>query len=272
MKTALSAPSPFMARLIRILHSVVAANLLVLYTIAMGFLAMVIALFDKTGTYQHWCARAWCRMIALTVGLRVTVTGLEHLPRQTPVVILSNHQSLLDIPVLFITLPFQFRVLAKQELFRIPLLGGFLKRAGHIPVDRGNRRATPKLIRSARNVLDAGIPVVIFPEGTRNLQPTQVKAFKAGGFRLAREARVPLVPITIYGTAAFLPPRSLCLTPCPVHLTIHPPLNAAEISIEEAMAQVASIMNERLAALATYDGLAKLSSSPVTSEKAVPRP
>ncbi|QUV86803.1 1-acyl-sn-glycerol-3-phosphate acyltransferase [Chloracidobacterium sp. S] len=235
---------------IRILHSIVALLLIVLYTVAMGSLALLLSLFDRTGEYQHWCARTWCRMIAFTVGMRVSIDGIAQLPRHTPAVVLANHQSLLDIPVLFAFLPFQFRILAKKELFRIPFLGWFLWRAGHIPVDRGNRNATPDMIAAARKVLHARIPVVIFPEGTRNVQPARVKAFKSGGFRLAREAGVPIVPVTIHGTATFLPAHSMWLTPCPVHLTIHAPLDVTDLSIEEAMTQVASTMNERLAALA----------------------
>ncbi len=239
-------------KIIRILHSIVAFLLIVFYTVVMGSLALLLSLFDRTGAYQHWCARTWCRMIAFTVGMRVSVEGLEQLPRHTPAVVLANHQSLLDIPVLFAFLPFQFRILAKKELFRIPFLGWFLWRAGHIPVDRGNRNATPDMIAAARKVLHSRIPIVIFPEGTRNVHPARVKAFKSGGFRLAREVGVPIVPVTIYGTATFLPPHSLWLTPCPVHLTIHAPLNVTDLSLEEAMAQVASIMNERLAVLAQH--------------------
>ncbi|QUW01856.1 1-acyl-sn-glycerol-3-phosphate acyltransferase [Chloracidobacterium validum] len=235
--------------MVRLIHSIVALALIVIYTIVMASLALLIAPFDRTGEYQHWCARTWCRLIAWTVGMRVTVTGLDQLPCHTPAVVLSNHQSLLDIPVLFAFLPFQFRILAKKELFRLPFLGWFLWRAGHIPVDRGNRNATPTMIRAAKSVLEARIPVVIFPEGTRNLQPAQVKAFKPGGFRLAQEAGVPLVPVTIYGTAAFLPAGSFILTPCPVNVTIHPPI-PSDRPIESAMAEVTAVMNRQLEASA----------------------
>ncbi len=257
-------------KIIRILHSIVALLLIVGYTVVMASLALLLSLFDRTGEYQHWCARTWCRMIAFTVGMRVSIDGIEQLPRHTPAVVLANHQSLLDIPVLFAFLPFQFRILAKKELFRIPFLGWFLWRAGHIPVDRGNRNATPDMIVAARKVLYSRIPVVIFPEGTRNTQPARVKAFKSGGFRLAREAGVPIVPVTIHGTATFLPARSLWLTPCPVHLTIHAPLDATDLPIEEAMAQVASVMNERLAVLAQHTPPMYPQPSPSLSGKRYP--
>ncbi|MGQ9897824.1 MAG: lysophospholipid acyltransferase family protein [Acidobacteriota bacterium] len=235
--------------IIRVLHSIIALLLIVLYTVLMASLALLLSIIDRTGEYQHWCARAWCRMILFTVGMQVSVDGTEQLPRHTPAVVLANHQSLLDIPVLFAYLPFQFRILAKKELFHLPFLGWFLRRAGHIAVDRGNPKTMPKMFQTARKALHARIPVVIFPEGTRNLQPTRVKAFKSGGFRLAQEVGVPILPITIYGTAAFLPAHSIWLTPCPVYLTIHPPLNITDLPLEEAMAQVASTMNKQLSTL-----------------------
>jgi 1-acyl-sn-glycerol-3-phosphate acyltransferase len=145
-------------KIIRILHSIVALLLIVFYTVIMASLALLLSLFDRTGEYQHWCARTWCRMIAFTVGMRVSIDGIEQLPRHTPAVVLANHQSLLDIPVLFAFLPFQFRILAKRELFRLPFLGWFLWRAGHIPVDRGNRNATPDMIAAARKVLPGSKP------------------------------------------------------------------------------------------------------------------
>ncbi len=254
----------------RALHSIIALILIVIYTIAMASLALLLAPFDRTGERQHWCARAWCRMIAFTVGMRVTVAGIDQLPRDTAAVVLANHQSLLDIPVLFAFLPFQFRILAKKELFRVPFLGWFLWRAGHIAVDRGNRSATPALIQAARRVLAARIPVVIFPEGTRNAQPAQVKGFKAGGFRIAREVGAPIVPVTIYGTAAFLPARSFRLSPCPVHLTIHPPM-PSDLPIEDAMAQVAAVMNRQLEASAKLVERRSQASSLAFSEEEAPR-
>lgn len=231
--------------MLRTLHAVFALLLIVLYTIVMASLALLVSFFDRTGERQHAVARMWCRMIAVTVGLRVAVAGLDRLPRHTPAVVLANHQSLLDIPVLFACLPFQFRILAKKELFRVPFLGWFLWRAGHVPVDRGNRRATPAMMRRAREVLAARIPVVVFPEGTRNDRPAQVKAFKPGGFRLAQEAGVPIVPVTIYGTAAFLPARTWRLSPCPVWMTIHPPLSS-DAPLESLMNEVAAVMNRQL--------------------------
>ncbi len=233
--------------MLRKLHALVALTAIVCYTVIMASLALLVSFFDRTGAWQHSIARSWCRMISATVGLRPIATGLEHIPHDTPAVVMANHQSLLDIPVLFICLPFQFRILAKKELFRLPFLGWFLRRAGHIPVDRAKRQATPAMLRMARQTLAARIPVVLFPEGTRNAQPARVKAFKAGGFRLAQAAGVPIVPVTIYGTAAFLPARTWQLSPGPVSLTVHPPIPPTG-TLESLMAEVATVMNRQLEA------------------------
>ncbi|MCS7080276.1 MAG: 1-acyl-sn-glycerol-3-phosphate acyltransferase [Chloracidobacterium sp.] len=257
--------------MLRTLHVVLALTLIAALTIGMGLVTLLLSFFDRTGEWQHGIARLWCRLIALIVGLRPTAAGLHHLPRNMPAVIMANHQSLLDIPVLFAFLPFQFRILAKKELFRIPFLGWFLWRAGHIPVDRGNRSATLLTMRMARKVLAAGLPIVIFPEGTRNTQPAQTKAFKPGGFRLAQEAGVPIIPVTIYGTAAFLPARTWRLTPCPVFMTVHPPI-PPQGSLEDLMREVAAVMNRQLAAHAEQAARPASSSPMPLPREESPRP
>jgi 1-acyl-sn-glycerol-3-phosphate acyltransferase len=228
------------------LLSCIAIPLIYLYTIVMASLSLTLSLFDRTGELQHWCARTWCRMIAATVGMKVIVEGAENLVLTRPAVYMSNHQSYLDIPALFAFLPFQFRIMAKKPLFYVPFLGWFLWRAGHIAVDRGNRTATPKMMRDSRAKLEAGVPIVVFPEGTRNVNPRQVKEFKAGGFKLAQAANVPVVPVTIHGTSEALRPNSLLFRPRVIRLYIDSPLNVADMNLADAMTAVQRVMNERL--------------------------
>ncbi len=239
--------------MIRVLHTFIATILIVSYTIVMASIAILIAPLDRSGEGRHWCARTWCKLISATVGLRVTVEGAENLVLSRPAVYLSNHQSFMDIPVLFAFLPFQFRILAKKSLFRVPFMGWFLWVAGHIAVDRGNRNATPKMMRDAKRILDSGVPIVLFPEGTRNVNPAQVKEFKAGGFKMALEMNAPIVPITIYGTFEIMPPHSVVIYPRPVHLMIGKPIEP-EGSIPELVEKVSAVMNERLDYAAERDG------------------
>lgn len=239
--------------MIRVLHTFIATILIVSYTIVMASIAILIAPLDRSGEGRHWCARTWCKLISATVGLRVTVEGAENLVLSRPAVYLSNHQSFMDIPVLFAFLPFQFRILAKKSLFRVPFMGWFLWVAGHIAVDRGNRNATPKMMRDTKNVLDQGVPIVLFPEGTRNVNPAQVKEFKAGGFKMALEMNAPIVPLTIYGTFEIMPPHSVVIYPRPVRLMIGKPIEP-EGSIPELVEKVSAVMNERLDYAAERDG------------------
>ena len=106
------------------------------YTLVLGALSIASSLFDRRGFFGHWCARTWSRLILVTTGVRVDVTGLEQLQPGRTYVFVSNHQSIYDIPILFHSLPFQLRIIAKASLGRFPILGWHLQRTGHMLVDR----------------------------------------------------------------------------------------------------------------------------------------
>src|SRR5690348_7189452 len=109
-----------------------------LYTIVLGAISLISTLFDRSGNFAHRCARAWSRLILTTTGVDVTVTGLERLDRSRSYVFAANHQSIYDIPIVFASLPFQLRIIAKESLGKIPFMGWHLLRAGHVLVDRSN--------------------------------------------------------------------------------------------------------------------------------------
>jgi 1-acyl-sn-glycerol-3-phosphate acyltransferase len=206
-----------------VVKSCVIIPLIYLYTILMATLSLVLSLVDRGGRLQHWCARTWCRMIAVTAGARISVRGLENLPRDQACVVIANHQSYLDIPALWGCLPLQFRILAKRGLFYLPFLGWFLWRAGHIPVDRENARAALANVNRAVDKLKAGYSIVVFPEGTRSPDGT-LREFKSGGFKIALKAGVPVLPVTIIGTARVLKKNSLVFHPGAIEVIIDPPL------------------------------------------------
>ena len=108
------------------------------YTIVLGTASLASSLFDRGGQWGHRCARAWARLILSTTGVRVRVSGLEHLDRSRSYVVAANHQSIYDIPIVFTSLPLQLRIVAKDSLGRIPFLGWHLRRTGHLLVDRRN--------------------------------------------------------------------------------------------------------------------------------------
>ena len=166
----------------------------------------------------------WGKSCLRLAGLKLKVTGTENLPPQGPVIYASNHQSNFDIPILYAGLAIQFRWLAKQELFDIPLFGTAMKYSGYIPIDRSNPRKSMASLELAARKIKNGTSVIIFPEGTRTTDGN-LKPFKKGALLLAAKARVPVVPITIKGSFQVQPKSSLKIFPGPMELVISPPLD-----------------------------------------------
>lgn len=259
--------SAILLTVLAVIHSIVAIPLIYLYTVVMATISLSVSFFDPSGSRQHWCAHTWCRLIAATVGMRVRVHGVEHLPKPgEPVVYMANHQSYMDIPTIFGFLPVQFRIIAKESLFRVPFMGWHLRRAGNIPINRSNRREAMRSISRAAERIREGTPVVVFPEGTRSktgvLQP-----FKAGSFKLAVEAGVPIVPLTIVGTCKVLPRDTIIFHPGKVEMFISPPIptsGAEATSLDDLMVRVRAEMAAPLVPL----GLAEASGAPVDAAAA----
>lgn len=195
-------------------------------TAVMGTLATLVALFSKTGNAPHLVARAWARSILIVGGIRVTVRGKAHIPKDGPCIFMANHASQADIPVLLAFLKVQFRWLAKAELFKIPILGRGMAGCGYISIDRSNRKAAFESLRIAADTIRKGASVMIFPEGTRS-PDGRIQDFKKGGFVLSVDAGVPIVPVVIHGTARILPKGSLRVRSEPVILEILPPIDTA---------------------------------------------
>jgi 1-acyl-sn-glycerol-3-phosphate acyltransferase len=172
----------------------ITAPLIFLYTGIMGSISVASSLVDSTGRVQHWCARAWSRLILWTSRVRLRVSGLDNIRPGKRYVLCVNHQSHMDIPIVLAALPFQFRFAAKKQLFRYPFLGWHLRRSGHVPIDRENPHAAVKSLRDAAETIRQGTSVVIFPEGGTSLDGS-IKPFKGGGFMLATQSGAEAVPI-----------------------------------------------------------------------------
>ena len=108
------------------------------YTIVLGTMSLASSLVDRTGRFAHWCARTWSRLILVTTGVHVDVSGLERLAPDRAYVFVANHQSIYDIPIIFWSLPYQVRIIAKESLGNFPFIGWHLRRTGHMLVDRKN--------------------------------------------------------------------------------------------------------------------------------------
>ncbi len=190
---------------------------------AAGTISLIMSLFDSTGRTQHAVARAWGWTLLKVPGVKVRVEGLEKITPDASYVVVSNHLSYMDIPVLFACLPLQFRFLAKKSLFKVPFIGFHLKRAGHVAVDREDARASLKtLAESARFIRELGVSLLIFPEGGRS--PDAMRDFKEGAAYIAIKAGVPAVPVALIGTRQILPMDSLLVRGGPVTLRVGDPI------------------------------------------------
>ncbi len=166
--------------------------------------------FDPNGRVQHLYSCAWAQLYFwVNPAWRLRVEGREKLPWRGPAVLVANHESLGDILVLF-GLYRPFKWVSKAENFRLPFIGWNMRLNRYVPLVRGDRESIARMMDDCRRWLDRGVPVLLFPEGTRS--PTgEVRAFKDGAFRLAAEARCPVYPIAIAGTARTLPKHGLVL-------------------------------------------------------------
>jgi 1-acyl-sn-glycerol-3-phosphate acyltransferase len=194
------------------------------YTIVLGTLSILSTLVDRRGYAAHQCARAWSWLILATTGVAVTVEGLDRVTRGETYVFIANHQSIYDIPVIFASLPFQLRIIAKESLGDFPFLGWHLRRAGHLLVDRSNPDRSGILNRWRRLVADR-VSLIIFPEGTRSADG-RVGRFRGGSFLLALEAGLTIVPMSISGTIHVMQKGGFTTRPGRVRLVVHEPIAA----------------------------------------------
>jgi 1-acyl-sn-glycerol-3-phosphate acyltransferase len=192
------------------------------YTIVLGAASIVSSLLDRRGYFAHGCARAWSWLILKTTGVRVKVEGLERITPGTTYVFVSNHQSIYDTPVVFASLPYQLRIIAKASLAMFPVLGWHLRRGGHLFVDRQHPDRAGILARW-RALVSEGLSLIIYAEGTRSADG-HVARFKAGSFLLAIQARLPIVPLAIIGTRQVMPKGRLQTEPADVTLVVHDPI------------------------------------------------
>lgn len=193
---------------------------IVVWTLFLSVIAILASLFDTRGRIHDFLSWVWARGFLLVVGVRVTVEGKERLSGvQIPLILMSSHRSHVDIPVILSFLPLGVRFIAKKELLWIPIFGWALARAGHIFIDRQDRtQATESLRRAAQHVRQ-GRNVLVFPEGTRG-GGTTLLPFKKGGFVLAIESQVPILPMAVIGTDRVLPKKGFRITPGPVRVVI----------------------------------------------------
>ena len=225
--------------------------IIIVWTMAMWSASMLASFVDGTGRAQHRIAGVWSRGLLRIAGVKVAVEGVEKLDPAKSYVLVANHRSFMDTPVALGHIPLEFRFFAKHGLFHVPFIGWYLRRAGHLPVYRGDPRASVKtLIDGARLIRERGVSVLLFPEGGRTGGP--MRAFKEGAAYIAIKAGVPIVPVGIVGTREILPMGSSSVRRGPVSLCVGDPIPTAGMKLRDRAELNSRLENEvaRLAGLA----------------------
>ena len=216
-----------------------------------GTAAVIVSLWDPGGfrTYR-WIGMTWTRFMLMLAGTRFKVIGVENLKTQDgPYVVVMNHQSYMDIPVIVQGLPFQVRFVSKRELLKIPFFGSAARRCGSIFIERSDRKDALSGLRAVgRTLKELGVSVVLAPEGTRS-PDGRLLPFKKGAFVIAIEVGLPILPVTIEGTRKIMPKGSLSPSGGDVTLTIGKPVPTSDYSYKDRdilVEKVRSIMEDQL--------------------------
>ena len=207
--------------------------LIALTTAFFGSISLICGLWDRSGNQQHSIAHLWARTLLVLSLSPIRFVGAEKLHLHETAVYAANHLSYYDTPVLFACLPFQFRILAKQSLWKIPFIGWYLHHSGQVPVDQSSARNAVASLNRGVQTLKHGMPLVIFPEGGRSADGS-TKPFVSGAAWMAIKAQVPLVPITIIGTYELLPIHTYHLQPRPLAVVVGDPISTEGLTTRDA--------------------------------------
>ncbi|HVG22620.1 MAG TPA: lysophospholipid acyltransferase family protein [Thermoanaerobaculia bacterium] len=205
----------------------------VLVTVPLAGMTTIVAMFRSTSSVIDWLARTWARSLVAAAGIDLHVENVERLDRGKRYIIVANHYSYLDIPCLFAGIPQPIRFMAKASLFKIPIFGWSLSRAGFIPIDRKNRRTAVKSFDLAADRIRKGNTIAIFPEEGRS-RTREMKPFQRGAFLLAIKSQKTIIPIAIDSTFDIWPVGAFWkLKPGRVTLRVGTPIETATLTVRE---------------------------------------
>ncbi|MGZ8867549.1 MAG: lysophospholipid acyltransferase family protein [Thermoanaerobaculia bacterium] len=174
----------------------------------------------------------WARSVVWAAGIELRAEGTDLLDPNQRYILVANHYSYFDIPCIFAAIPQPIRFLAKVSLFKIPIFGWALGRAGFIPIDRKNRRTAVKSFDLAAQRIRKGNTIVVFPEEGRSRE-RQMRAFQRGGFLLGLKSELPIVPVALNGTYDVFRAGAWKITPGPVTVTVTPPIPTVGRSLKD---------------------------------------
>ena len=228
-----------------LLHSTILLTLDVVATAFFAVMAAIISYFAAGGeNTTHKVASLWGKTLLRISGVTVEVTGQENIPPNTPLIFMANHQSNFDILALLACISVQFRWISKKEVFYIPVMGHAMKRAGYISIDRENHVKSILDLDEAAQKIKNGKSLMTFPEGTRS-RDGKIRPFKKGMFYLAIKSGVPIIPLSIRGSRAIMPSKSLRIHPGKITMIIDKPIDVKKYSIEnhdELMTNVRNVI------------------------------
>jgi len=228
----MSRPGAPLPRIHRWRTNLIQIPLLFCITAICGSISLLVSLVERSGRVQHRIARFWARALVWGSGCSLTIRGAENLRKHPVVVFAANHTSYMDTPVIFASLPCQFRILAKKELWPIAFIGWYLSRSGQIPIDTRNPRATLSSLGAAVKALRGGMPLFVFPEGGRTPDGA-MQNFLSGAAYLAIRAQVPLVPIALSGVYDLLPMHARHFYPGELTLIAGEPIDTTGMHLRE---------------------------------------
>ena len=217
-------------------------------TILAALTTIILSPIFPNNKISYFPGRFWAWSTCAQTFVRVKIHGMEKLDKKQSYIFMLNHQSWFDIFVVYGWLPFFFKWIMKSDLRKIPFVGAACEAAGHIFVNRENPKAAQKSLEKAKAVLQKGVSVVIFPEGTRTGDGTLGK-FKRGGFKIATDLGLPIVPVTLCGCFERMPRNAFAISPGPIEMRIHEPIDVSAYThenISELMQKTWNVINTPL--------------------------
>jgi 1-acyl-sn-glycerol-3-phosphate acyltransferase len=190
-----------------------------------------------------WMARKmWAPGMLFIYGAKINTTGLAHIDRKKTYIYVANHQSFLDIPVLFYALQVNFYFVAKKELKKIPFLGWYMSAVGMIFIDRENRKKAVLSLKNASKLIEGGKNVITFPEGTRSISG-EIGVFKKGTFHLAASTNVDLLPVRLENTGKIWNPVTQKTTSGRVYVRVGEPISTSDLSLKNLDEYIEKVRN-----------------------------
>ncbi len=230
------------------LRTVWVALVALFVTLPLASTVIVVAMFSSSSPLIDWIERLWGRLLVAAAGIDLRTENLDRVDRSKRYILVSNHYSYFDIPCIFSAIPQPIRFMAKASLFKIPVFGWAIGRAGFIPIDRKNRRTAVKSFDLAAQRIRRGNTIVIFPEEGRTRE-IRMRPFQRGAFLLAIKSETTLLPIAVDGTYNVFRVGSRSITPGVVTVKIGQPLDCTGTTLrdkdrlaEEARSQIEAMI------------------------------